>query len=48
VFNYNEANSKIDISNEFSILQGEDAHQLLFWLNGTSFAYVDMYAIEQY
>jgi len=46
VFNYNEANSKIDISNEFSILQGEDAHQLLFWLNGTSFAYVDMYAMS--
>ena len=46
VFNYNEANSKIDISNEFSILQGEDAHQMLFWLNGTSFAYVDMYAMS--
>ena len=46
VFNYNEANSKIDISNEFSILQGEDAHQMLFWLNGTSFAYVDMYAVN--
>lgn len=46
VFNYNEANSKIDIPNEFSILQGEDAHQMLFWLNGTSFAYVDMYALN--
>lgn len=44
IFNYDKANSKIDISNEFAILRGKDAHQILFWLNGTSFDYVDMYA----
>ena len=46
VFSYNKANSKINISNNFSILRGEDAHQLLFWLNGTTFNYIDMYAMN--
>ncbi|WP_440910426.1 DUF2167 domain-containing protein [Candidatus Pelagibacter sp.] len=45
-FNYNEANSKINVPNDFSILKGEDAHQMLFWLNGISFDYVDMYALR--
>ena len=35
VVNYNQANSKIDISNNFSILEGEQAHQMLFWVNGS-------------
>ena len=35
VYNYNLANSKISISDRYSVLEGEDAHQLLFWLNGT-------------
>ena len=52
VVNYNQANSKIDISNNFSILEGEQAHQMLFWVNGTDFDYVDVYAMginsEQY
>jgi len=43
---FNEANSKIDISSNFSILEGEDAHQLLYWLNGTSFDYINVYAIN--
>jgi len=46
VFSYNDANSKINLSNNFSILRGEDAHQLLFWLNGTTFDYIDMYALN--
>ncbi len=46
VYNYNLANSKISISDRYSVLEGEDAHQLLFWLNGTFFDYVDMYAMD--
>ena len=46
VYNYNLANSKINISGDFSILRNEDAHQMLFWLNGTEFSYVDMYAMS--
>jgi uncharacterized membrane-anchored protein len=46
--NFNEANSKINISSDFSILEGKDAHQLLYWLNGTSFDYVNVYAIDDY
>ena len=46
VIDYSEANSSIDISNTFSVLRYEDAHQMLFWLNGASFEYVDMYAIS--
>ena len=46
--NFNEANSKINISSNFSILEGKDAHQLLYWLNGTSFDYVNVYAIDDY
>ena len=29
---FNEANSKIDIPSNFSILEKEDAHQWLYWL----------------
>ena len=46
--NFNEANSKINLSSNFSILEGKDAHQLLYWLNGTSFDYVNVYAIDDY
>ena len=46
VFSYNEANSKINISDSFSILEGEEAHQMLYWLNGTTFNYIDMYAMN--
>ena len=46
VYNYNLANSKINISGDFPILRNEDAHQMLFWLNGTEFSYVDMYAMS--
>ena len=45
--NYNEANSKINISSNFSILEKEDAHQILYWLNGTNFDHVDVYAINK-
>ena len=45
--NYNEANSKINISSNFSILEKEDAHQILYWLNGTNFDYIDVYAINK-
>ena len=44
--NFNEANSKINISSNFSILEGKDAHQLLYWLNGTSFDYINIYAVD--
>jgi len=44
VYDFQEASSKIDISSQFMILTGEDAHQLLFWHNGVSFDYIEMYA----
>ena len=43
---FNKANSKIDISSNFSILEGAEAHQLLYWLNGTSFDYINIYATD--
>ena len=46
LINFNEANSKINISSNFSILEGKDAHQLLYWLNGTSFDYINIYAVD--
>ena len=46
--NFNQAKSKINLSSNFSILEGKDAHQLLYWLNGTSFDYVNVYAIDDY
>lgn len=45
VIDYDKANSSIDISNSFSVLRHEDAHQWLYWVNGTSFDYIDYYAI---
>ena len=47
VVNYNKANSKISIPANFEILEGEDAHQMLYWLNGVDFDYVDVYAMGQ-
>jgi uncharacterized membrane-anchored protein len=47
VVDYNKANSKINISSNFEILEGKDAHQMLFWLNGVDFDYVDVYAMGQ-
>ena len=44
VYDFQEASSKIDISSQFMILTGEDAHQLLFWHNGVNFDYIKMYA----
>ena len=44
IYDFQEASSKIDISSQFKILTGEDAHQLLFWHNGVSFDYIKMYA----
>jgi len=44
--NFNKANSKINISSNFSILEGADAQQLLYWFNGTSFDYVNIYAVD--
>ena len=52
VVNYNQANSKINIPSNFQILEGKDAHQVLYWINGVDFDYVDVYAMgeksEQY
>ena len=45
VIDYSEANSSIDISNTFSVLRYEDAHQWLYWVNGTSFDTIDYYAM---
>lgn len=36
IYDFQEASSKIDISSQFMILTGEDAHQLFFWHNGVS------------
>ena len=47
VVNYNKANSKINISSNFEILEGTEAHQMLYWLNGVDFDYVDVYAMGQ-
>ena len=41
VVNYNQANSKISIPSNFQILEGKEAHQLLYWINGVDFDYVD-------
>ena len=52
VVNYNKANSKINIPSNFQILEGKDAQQVLYWINGVDFDYVDVYAMgknsEQY
>jgi len=47
VVNYNQANSKINIPSNFEILEGKEAHQMLYWLNGVDFSYVDVYAFGQ-
>ena len=47
VVNYNQANSKISIPSNFEILEGEDAHQMLYWANGVDFDYVDVFAFSQ-
>ena len=47
VINYNQANSKISISANFEILEERDSHQMLYWLNGVDFDYVDIYAFGQ-
>ena len=47
VVNYNQANSKISIPSNLQILEGKEAHQLLFWINGADFDYVDIYAMGQ-
>ena len=44
---FNEANSKIDISSRFRILENEDANQFLYWSNGVQFPHVKIYAIDQ-
>jgi len=44
--NFNEANSKINISSNFLIFKGKDAHQLLYWFNGASFDHVKVYAMD--
>ena len=43
---FNEANSTIDIPSNFDVVEQEDAHQILYWLNGVSFDYVNVYAIN--
>jgi uncharacterized membrane-anchored protein len=43
---FDEANSTIDIPSNFDVLEQEDAHQMLYWLNGVSFDYVNVYAIN--
>ena len=43
---FNEANSKIEISQNFSVLEGKDAQQVLYWQNGTRFDYINIYAVD--
>jgi len=45
VFNYKKANSQISIPSNYEILEGKEAHQLLYWINGVDFDYVDVYAM---
>ena len=47
VVNYNQANSKINIPSNFDILEGKEAHQVLYWINGVDFDYIDVYAMGQ-
>jgi uncharacterized membrane-anchored protein len=46
LINFNEANSKIEIPSNFTILENEDAHQWLYWSNGIFFNYVAIYAMD--
>ena len=43
---FNEANSKIEISQNFSVLEGKDAQQMLYWQNGVKFDYINIYAVD--
>ena len=45
---FDEANSTIDIPSNFDALEQEDAHQMLYWLNGVSFDYVNVMGIFVY
>ena len=45
--NFNDANSKINISNRFTILEGADANQWLYWSNGIEFPEIKIYAIDE-
>jgi uncharacterized membrane-anchored protein len=47
VVNYNKANSKINISSNFEILEGTEAHQMLYWINGVEFNNIDIYAMGE-
>ena len=42
--NFNQANSTIDISSNFLVLEEKDAQQYLYWANGTEFNYIKFYA----
>ena len=44
--NFNEANSKINISSDFAILEKEDAQQWLYWINGVPFDHINVYATD--
>jgi len=46
IVKFNEANSTIDIPSDFSILEQEEAQQMLYWLNGVRFDYINVYAID--
>ena len=43
---FNEANSTIKISQNFSVLEDKDAQQILYWQNGTRFDYINIYAVD--
>ena len=44
--NFNDANSKIILGSNFLILEGDEANQWLYWLNGTQFPNVKIYATD--
>ncbi len=52
IVSYKQANSQISIPSNYEILEGKEAHQILYWINGVDFDYVDVYAMgsdsEQY
>ena len=46
LINFNEADSKIEIPQDFQTLEDKDAQQVLYWLNGITFDLINVYAIN--
>jgi len=44
--NFNDAKSKITVGSNFSILEGNDVNQWLYWTNGIKFPNVKIYVVD--